>query len=161
MFWTLFPTTGDPFAISNGHSRLHQVAAHEDGLLEQQTQVATPHRAAYPTAFPDRASTSESLSLPVTFPPCATMALAVIERFELPASFPKGGVLYGHDDGEGVHYSQAWRESIATRRIGVTNTFTFNLRAVNPAVFHGYVDDDDESILLVDDDTGLPFDRED
>lgn len=139
MHWLLI-TSDTTFEIANGDDRLSRVEASADGSLSQQTQVSAPHRAAWPTAFPDRAQRSIELSIPVTFPPCESLDAAHLESLTLPASCPKGGILIGHEAGDGVEYPQAWITGISFRRIGVTNTFVFNLQAVNPAPVSYYTD---------------------
>ena len=131
MIWTL--TSGETvFELSNERTQLLRLADRQRLALQQQTQVVDRARAAYPTAFPDRASTRFSFSIPVTFPPCATEELAFYESLIVPTQCPAGGVLSCEFGSTVITYSQAWRESIDVVPLGLTNRFTFNFTAVNP-----------------------------
>lgn len=153
MHWTLLNGTTQ-FAIANGDDRLSRVPESADGVLSQETQVVGFTRAAWATAFPDRAQRSIELAIPVTFPPCASLDAAHLESLTIPATCPNGGLLIGHNEGEGIEFAQAWVASISFRRIGLTNTFVFNLRAVNPSAVSYYVD---AAGGIYTDSTGAPY----
>jgi hypothetical protein len=131
MTWTL--TSGETvFEISNGRTRSVRVADRIRLSLQQQTDVVTRTRAAWPTAFPDRAASTLSFAIPVTFPPCASLQAAMLEAHQVPTQCPRGGVLTCEDESTLITYSQAWRTSIEVTPLGVTNQFTFNFQAINP-----------------------------
>lgn len=133
MIWTL--TSGlTAFALTDGVDRTCRTLEELRSTLRQTTQVVTPSRAAWPVAFPDRASRALSFTLPVMFPPCATYELAFEQALQVPLECPRGGVLTGLLGGTLVTYSQAWMDSIEVTTLGVTNHFSFNLSAVNPSV---------------------------
>lgn len=152
MHWLLIDDNG-VFEIANGDDRTARVDASADGELSQETPVALYVRAAWPTAFPSRAVRSIPLSIPVTFPECASLAEAFIQSLVIPASCPKGGVLIGHMDGDGVEFAQAWVSSIPFTRTGVSNRFTFSLMGTNPAAVSYYCNDNGDLYTdLADDD---------
>ncbi len=131
------------FEIANGFDRLSQVIESESYQLTQQTGVTANVRAAWPVAFPDRALRSLPLSYHVAFPPCSSMEAAQLEARTIPLLCPKGGVLTEDLDGLLITFPQAWIESIAVERLGVTNVFTFSLHAVNPGYDARVLDIDD------------------
>lgn len=132
MNWTL--TNGDDvFQISTGVDRTARVLAPLDAALQQTTQEVTCVRAAWPSAFPERASRVLSLSLPVHFPACADYETALAQFLDIPVQCPRGGVLTGQYESVLRTYSQAWLRDVKPVNIGVTNHFTFNLAVVNPS----------------------------
>jgi len=132
MIWTL--TNGETiFEISNGSDRTLRVADRSRLALQQETQVVTRARAEWPAAFPERASSALSFSIPVTFPPCASLEAALLEAHMIPQQCPRGGVLTCQYGETLITYSQAWRTGITAEPRGVTNLFNFAFQAVNPA----------------------------
>jgi hypothetical protein len=154
MKWTLIDSEGTPFEISNGEDRLHQVAAEDRGTMQQQTPSTVRTREAWPTAFPDRAVRSEAITLMVTYPPCASAAEAFLQSRTVKAACPKGGLLRGHIDGEGVEYAQAWVNDITHERIGLRNLFNFNLTLTRDAVKSWIADELGD---LLEDEDGVPL----
>lgn len=134
------------FVIVNGDDRTLQVDSEETIELTQETQVASPMRSSWKVAFPDRAVSSMPLSYVVTFPPCPTLSLAFFQSRQIIAQCPNGGTLVEYLDGEITTYSQVWRKSVSCERMGLTNQFTFDFEAVNPA-FTSYLADTDGTVL--------------
>jgi hypothetical protein len=145
VIWTL--TNGATvFEISNEVSRLLRVARDHQPVLQQQTQEVSRARAAWPIAFPSRASRALELSIPVTFPPCDSLEEAFAQSLMIPVECPAGGVLTGYQAGALVTYSQAWVRSIEVTPIGLTNIFTYNFKAVDPS-YVAFVLDGEGNIL--------------
>jgi hypothetical protein len=120
------------FVIANGFDRTLQVPTDERISLSQQTQVATPLRASWPVAFPDRAVRTIPLSFTVVFPPCDSLSQALMQAHTILAQCPTGGVLVVSMDGDTTTYAAAWLTASRCDRIGVTNRFSFDLDATNP-----------------------------
>lgn len=143
---TLTAPGGEPFAIADGVDRVHRSAANDGATLSQSTDVVVYTRAEWATAFPERSSSSISLSFSVSFPACASIEEAILEAHMIPAQCPKGGVLVIEHDGAIVTYAQAWKTQVSAERTGVSNVFTFDLEAVNPSAVHYLVDQSGEVI---------------
>jgi hypothetical protein len=121
------------FEIANGIDRLAQVLAEDAFSVRQSTQTAPRCRAEWLTGFHSRASRSVPLSYVVTFPPCVSLEAAYAQARSVPLSCPKGGVLTEQVGSTLTTFADSWIEGeIGVRRIGVRNTFTFNLTAVDP-----------------------------
>lgn len=120
------------FAIANGDDRIHQVLSDESITMQQQTQVVVLTQDDAPTAFPEHAVRSLPLSYSVSYPPCATLAEALLQSRSVPAACPKGGVLVEQHGATQVTYAQAWVTSIRVERMGVSNRFIFSLVATRP-----------------------------
>jgi hypothetical protein len=124
--------TLEDFYIVNGDDRTLQLESEETLSLKQTTQVVPPSRAAWVVAFPDRASRSIDLVYKVLFPPCESLAAALMQSRSIWAQCPRGGVLVETHDAVQVTYAQAWITGIQPERMGVRNAFTFSLLATNP-----------------------------
>lgn len=120
------------FAIADGVNRLAKVVGQDSLTMQQQTQVSQPVRATWPQMFPSRATRLIQLSYTVTWPPCSSYAAALLESRQVPVLCPRGGALVEYHDGQEISFEQAIVDSIAVVRMGVTNQFTFALRAKNP-----------------------------
>jgi hypothetical protein len=150
MRWSLIDSEGTEFELANGVDRTAIVLASDSGVMQQQTPTTVYFEDTAPTAFLEQAVRSEVLPLQVTYPPCSSDAEAFLQARTVKASCPKGGILRGHIDGEGVEYGHAWVNDIAHERIGVTNRFTFNLTITRDAVKSWIADE--EGVLLEDED---------
>lgn len=124
--------TLDGFYLADGVTRLAKIVGQDTLTMSQQTQTAQPARALWPDMFPSRATRLIQLSYTVTWPACSTYAAALQQSRQVPVLCPRGGELIEYHDGVEISYEQAVIDSIAVQRVGVTNQFTFSLRAKNP-----------------------------
>jgi len=125
-------TLNSSFVICNGTDLTLPVMDTETLSLTQETQVAQYVRAAWPTFFHSRASQTIPLVYPVTYPPCASVAAAVLQSRQILAQCPKGGVLTEQSGSTLITYADAKLDGIDVMRRGLTNLFTFKLTAVDP-----------------------------
>lgn len=131
MIWTV--TRGEViFPITDGVGRVYRTAGKLGMQMGQTTQVVQRMRAAWPTAFPDRALRVLKFDIPVTFPPCTSLEEAAAQAQDIALQCPPGGVLTGQYGATLRTYSQAWIDSITSENIGLTNFFTFAISAINP-----------------------------
>lgn len=127
-------TLDSTYQIANGVDRLARVLAEDSFAVRQETQQTTRSRAEWITGFHSRAARSVPLRYIVTFPPCASLEAAYAQARNIPLTCPKGGVLTEEIGSTLTTFEDAWIEGeIGVDRIGVTNVFTFNLTAINPA----------------------------
>jgi hypothetical protein len=148
---------GTDFAIANGDDRTLQVLGDESVDMQQQTQVTTLSRDDAPTAFPEHAVRSVSLSYAVAFPACASLEDALMQSRLIQAQCPKGGVLKEYHAGVRITYAQAWINRISTDRTGVSNRFTFSLTAVRPTAEELVLDSDGEIFTDGEDDEEFTY----
>lgn len=120
------------FNLTTGVGRDERVLSSLDFDLSQTTQEVVYTRAAWPTAFPSRASRSLTLTLPVTHPPCASLEAALKELADWPLTCPRGGVLTLQKGAMERSYAQAWLVSCRPVNRGVSNEFTWTFRVKQP-----------------------------
>ena len=147
-------TLGD-FEIANGDDRTAQVLGEEGMELTQETQTASPTRAAWKVSVWPRATRSLQRAYKVTFPPCDSLEDAVLQSAMIPVQCPAGGVLVEYHAGNRITYADAWIKGIHSDRIGVTNVFSFELECVNPTA-QSLVADEDGDVIT--DETGAELD---
>lgn len=126
--------TLEDYAIANGIDRTCQVLSGETVEMQQQTQTALLSRAAWLSAWPERASRSIPLSYTVVYPPCATLEDALMQSRSVLTQCPKGGMLIEEHESIRITYAQAWVMSIRNERLGVSNRFHYSLLAVSPDI---------------------------
>lgn len=125
-------TFDSTFVIANGVSRTAKILNEEGFTLEQNTQTTVRARGEWTVGFPDRASRSIPRRYTVVHPPCASLAAAIAEAVNIPATCPKGGTLVEVYGATTITFAQAWLKNISVTRRGITNQFTYDLVATNP-----------------------------
>lgn len=125
--------TLDTFEIANGYDRTAQVLGEDSFTLTQDTQTETMLRGEWPVFFHSRAARTIPLRYQVAFPPCASIAAALLEARQIPLTCPRGGELIEQHGATAITFSDARVTSIEVVRRGLSNQFTFALEAINPS----------------------------
>lgn len=120
------------FEIANGIDRTLRVLGNDSFSLTQTTDEELLLRDGWPTFFTARASRVIPLTYEVTFPACDSLAAALLQARQIPATCPKGGTLTEQLGATLITYASAKVESIRAERRGVSNQFTFQLSATDP-----------------------------
>ncbi len=122
------------FTIADDISSFAKILGDDSFALRQETQTVSRARAAWLTAFHDRAVRSVRRTYVSQFPPCASEEAAFEQALSIPVQCPRGGTLVETFGSTAITYSDAWIDGeISVKRNALSNVFTFPLVAIDPS----------------------------